>query len=262
MRQEPDPELARAATPSGIKTLEGLYIQNPNNRRLIAVLAEATCQFSAGFLQDDWERAELAGDRDAAEHARWRARGMNARCIEYALMLLPDSWREALWARSPALAELVADAGRAQVPGMFFAGLGLATTIGMFPEDFALAARTSQVELLLERVTALNEGYADGLAHMTLGILHSARSAAVGGDPARGKRHLERAQALAGGRALMVDVLTARYYAVTVRDRKLFRDTLVRVLRTDPAVWPENRLANELAHRKAGRYLRHERLWF
>ena len=266
MRQEPDIALARAGTPAGLKTLEGLYVQYPGNRRLIAILAEVTCQYGAGFLQDDWEVAYLTGDRDGAERARQRARAMFARCIGYALRLLPEPWRQALWSRSPSrspeFAKLVAGAGRRHVPGMFWTALGLATTIGMFPEDFALGARISQVELLLERVIALDERYADGLAHMTLGILHSARSAAVGGDPARGKRHLERARAITGGRSFMVDVLTARYYAVTVRDKSLFRATLVRVLQTDPARWPEHRLVNELARRKARRYLRHARLWF
>ena len=262
MRQEPDVDLARAATPSGLKTLEGLYVQYPTDRRLLTLLSEATCQFGAGFLQDDWERATVAGQRARAERARWRARGMFARCIEYALKLLPGAWRAALWSRSDKLAALIARAGTRHVPGMLFTALGLAATIGMFPEDFAVGARISQVEMLLERAIALDEGYADGLAHMTLGILHSARSAAVGGDPARGKRHLERARALTGGRSLMVDVLLARYYAVTVRDHALFRAALVRVLQTDPAVWPEGRLANELAQRKARLYLRHERLWF
>lgn len=262
MRQEPDADLAYAATPSGLKTLEGYHIQYPDDRRLIATLAEATCQYGAGFLQDEWERADLAGERESAERARQRARAMFGRCVGYALKLLPPSWRQALWERSPELAKLVARAGREHVPGLFFAALGLATSIGMFPEDFALGARVPQVELLLERVIALDEGYADGLAHMTLGILHSARSAAVGGDPARGKRHLDRARALTGGRSLMVEVLMARYYAVTMRDQLLFRDALVQVLQTDPAVWPENRLANELAQRKARRYLRHESLWF
>jgi hypothetical protein len=34
------------------------------------------------------------------------------------------------------------------------------------------------------------------------------------------------------------------------------------VLQTDPAIWPEQRLANEIAHRKARRYLRMEKELF
>ena len=37
---------------------------------------------------------------------------------------------------------------------------------------------------------------------------------------------------------------------------------LKQVLETPPSVWPEQRLANEVAHRRARRYLSHEKEWF
>jgi hypothetical protein len=61
---------------------------------------------------------------------------------------------------------------------------------------------------------------------------------------------------------LLARVLLARRYAVMMQDKKLFRDTLVKVLQTDPAIWPEQRLANEVAHRRARRYLKMEKEWF
>ena len=54
----------------------------------------------------------------------------------------------------------------------------------------------------------------------------------------------------------------ARRYAVMVQDRELFRSTLVEVLQTPASIWPEQRLANEIAHRRARRYLKHEKEWF
>jgi len=36
----------------------------------------------------------------------------------------------------------------------------------------------------------------------------------------------------------------------------------VKVLETPPSVWPEQRLANEIAHRRARRYLSHEKELF
>jgi TRAP transporter T-component len=57
-------------------------------------------------------------------------------------------------------------------------------------------------------------------------------------------------------------VFYARRYAVAVQNRELFHKSLVEVLQTDPAVWPDQRLANEIAHRKARRYLKREKEWF
>ncbi|MCG8416846.1 MAG: TRAP transporter TatT component family protein [Proteobacteria bacterium] len=262
MQQESDYELARAAVPSGIKTLEGFYVGFPENVRLRALLAEAVCQYGAGFLQDDWEAAVLDGDGEQANRVRASARRILARCINYGLLLLDPMWAEALWDDPPSLARLVAGAGRDEVAGMFWVGLGLASLAGMDPENPVLAARLTLAEGLLLRVAELDSGFSDGLADMSLGILYSARSAAVGGNPAQGKRHFARARRITGGKSLMVEVMYARYYAVTTRDRALFRDALMRVLRTPPSIWPENRLSNEMAQRKARRYLAHERRWF
>jgi hypothetical protein len=45
-------------------------------------------------------------------------------------------------------------------------------------------------------------------------------------------------------------------------DQKFFHENLVKVLETPPSVWPEQRLANEIAHRRARRYLSHEKELF
>jgi hypothetical protein len=44
--------------------------------------------------------------------------------------------------------------------------------------------------------------------------------------------------------------------------KKEFHDTLVKVLETSPSIWPEQRLANEIAQRKARRYLKQEKELF
>jgi len=54
----------------------------------------------------------------------------------------------------------------------------------------------------------------------------------------------------------------ARYYAVVTQDRALFESTLKEVLNTPANVYPEYRLANELAKRRAKRYLEHVEDYF
>jgi hypothetical protein len=93
-------------------------------------------------------------------------------------------------------------------------------------------------------------------------MMHTAMSRALGGDPARAAAHFRRAAAVTRGRFLLVKVILARRYAVAVQDRALFHRALTEVLATDPAVWPAQRLANEIAHRRARRYLKQEKEWF
>jgi hypothetical protein len=262
MAQESDIELVREATPGGIKTLEGFYLVDPGNRALVALLAESYCQYAAGFLQDDWEAALFAGDGAQAEAVRARARVHLARCVSYGVRLLGRAWQATIYDQPDGLIALAAAAKPRDVPGMFWVALGLGTMIGMDPMDAGVNVYLPAVLAMLERVIALDEAHQNGLALMTLAIILSSQSAAVGGDPDRGKALFERARALTGGNALMLDTMMARTHAVTTRDRAAFRALLGRVLQTAPSIWPEQRLANELAHRKARRYLAHEARFF
>jgi hypothetical protein len=54
----------------------------------------------------------------------------------------------------------------------------------------------------------------------------------------------------------------AYYWGVATGNRQFFHDTLVEVLSTPPSIWPDQRLANELAHLRARRYLAHEKELF
>ena len=89
-------------------------------------------------------------------------------------------------------------AGRRDLRGMFWVALGLGTMIGMDPLDPSLNVYLPAVQAMLERVIAVDEAHQDGLALMTLGIILSAQSASVGGNPERGKELFERARAHRG----------------------------------------------------------------
>src|SRR5690242_17768328 len=53
LQQESDYELARQAIPGALKTVEGFWIVDPDNWRLIKILTEGYCQYGTGFVEDD-----------------------------------------------------------------------------------------------------------------------------------------------------------------------------------------------------------------
>ena len=59
-----------------------------------------------------------------------------------------------------------------------------------------------------------------------------------------------------------VSVVRRARVGLATNNRKFFHDELKKVLETPPSVWPEQRLANEVAHRKARRYLSKEKELF
>jgi hypothetical protein len=100
------------------------------------------------------------------------------------------------------------------------------------------------------------------LPHVALGLLYTAGGTQLGGDAKLATEHFQKALALTDDKFLLARVNYARKVGVMIQDRKLFHDELVKVLQTDPAIWPEQRLANEIAHRRARRYLSQEKELF
>jgi hypothetical protein len=93
-------------------------------------------------------------------------------------------------------------------------------------------------------------------------MVYSAASEQFGGNAKIASEEFQKALQITGDKFLLARVLWAYRVGKMTNDRKLFHDQLVKVLETDPAIWPEQRLANEVAHRRARRYLSHEKELF
>ncbi len=262
LNMESDPVLAREAAPGQLKTVEGFHLAAPENRKIIKILAQGYCEYSFGFLQDDVERLEMEGKPEEAAPIAKRATGLYLRCMNYGLKLLGGSWDAALRGDLTTFEKKVASAGSGDVPGMFFVALGLASAINLNRDNIDLVSYLPKARMLFERIVKLNERYHNATAHMALGMLMTSQGDAIGGNTEEGKKHFDRAIELTGNKYLMPKVLSALNYGVVTGNQKFFHDTLVEVLNTSPAIWPEQRLANEIAHIRARRYLQHEKEWF
>ena len=109
---------------------------------------------------------------------------------------------------------------------------------------------------LLERSVELDETLVYGTGLAALGAYH-ARSPDA--ELAQAKALFERALALTNHKALTVQLMYAQNYACQAHDAKLYRELLNEVVSAGD-VLPEQRLENEIAHRKGARYLGAPRL--
>ena len=268
MNQESDYELAARAIPATLKTVEGFHVVNPDNRSLTRLLAEGYCQYATGFIEDEWERDKIKNDADAVDEDARRATKVNLRCMNYGLELLGSDWKKVMAGDIDGVRAKARSAGRDQESGLLWTAIGLAGAINFNREDIGLVAQLPKVRILLERLVELDAHDQDrdvmyrALPYVALGQMDTALGKALGGHPDKGGQEFQKALDLTGGKFLLAKVLYARYYAVAVQNKKLFEKTLVEVLQTDPAIWPEQRLANEIAHRWARRYLKQEKEWF
>ena len=267
IQQESDYDLAARALPGTLKTVEGFWYVDKKNPRLTEILAQGFCQYALGFIEDEWELEELSRDLEGADYQAGRATKSYVRCMNYALLLLGKKWEKNILGEFDTVRSML-DRFKGNRNALMWAGIGLAGTIKMNKDKIDIVAQLPIAKMILEKVEQIDNAKNSqelGLRVLpltALGILYSSQGKSLGGKPEKAKEYFLKALEITSDRFLLARVLYARQYAVMIQDRELFREQLVKVLQTDPAIWPEQRLANEIAHRRARRYLKHEKEWF
>lgn len=278
-KQESDFVLASRAIPGSLKTVETFHFAYPDIRGLTMILAEGYCQYGSGFVEDEWEMAVIEKrfeDRDI--HSR-RATKMFVRCMNYGLELLGKSWTKSFFGPLDEFETVLAKSGRSKRDGMMWVGMALGSTINQNKDRPEVLKHFGRAKAILARVKELdnkhnlhtNKPSWRLIPHLAAGMINTAVHDSLlgkgtndkGGESFKQAMEISRKKGKDGKlgpvRYLLAKVYYARKYAVIKQNRKLFHDTLVEVLQTDPAIWPEQRLANEIAHRRALRYLKQEK---
>jgi predicted anti-sigma-YlaC factor YlaD len=247
-----DPDLVWAAVPFGLKTVEGLLDEAPRHTGLLLAAASGFVQYGYGHVQQEADFVE-AHDLARATELRTRARRLYLRALGYGWRGLEVDFpglRERLHAEgAPALTAT----RKEHVPLLYFTGLAWFAAISVSKDDSELTADQGQAEALMRRALLLDEGYDRGALHDFF-ISWEGRGESVGGSFARARSHLERAEALAGGRRVSAFVNFAETVSVAQQDRREFERLLREALAIDPDAAPDMRLAN-LVYQKRARWL-------
>lgn len=269
LKSEADYELAARAIPGALKTIEGFWVVAPDDANLTYILMEGFCQYGTGFVEDEVEQAEMRKDLEAADYHRARATKMFLRCMNYALLRLGKRWQENLFKSDEDVDKLLASTGHAWRTAMMWTAIGLASAINNNKDRVEMIGHLDTAKKILRRIVELDEKHgaprdkvAAAMPHIALGMAYTGLDKSLGGDPDLADKHFQKAIDLTEGKFLLAQVLRARRVAFRTKDRKGFHDSLVKVLETDPSIWPEQRLANEIAHRRARRYLKQEQELF
>jgi predicted anti-sigma-YlaC factor YlaD len=251
-----DPELVHDAVPFGLKTMEGVLVDQPRHAGLLLALASGFAQYGYAFVQQDADALELGGRAAEARLARARARRLYLRARDYGLRGL-EVRHPGLEARLRGLRDLaaaLAPLGRRDVPLAYWTAASWALAISAGKEDMALVAELPAPEALMRRALALDEGYGEGAVHEFFVTFEASRP---GGSVARAREHLAAALGAAGARRYGPLVAWAEGPLVQAQDRAEFTRVLRWVAAADPDVSRKDRLANVLAQRRARLLLAH-----
>jgi predicted anti-sigma-YlaC factor YlaD len=245
-----DPELIKAAVPFSLKLMESLLAESPRHRGLLFATASGFTQYAFAFVQQD---ADEMQDRDlaAAEAMRARARRLYLRARDYGLRGLAvthPNFTEKLRADPKAA---VARAQVRDVPLLYWTATAWAAAISLAKDDPHLIGEIPQMEALIDRALALNEGYDSGAIHTFLINYEMARQDAKGDPAERARRHFERAMALSHGWQAGPLVTFAEAVCVQKQNLKEFDALLKQALAINADAHPEVRLVNLVMQRRA-----------
>ncbi|MGH7297506.1 MAG: TRAP transporter TatT component family protein [Polyangiaceae bacterium] len=259
-----DYELARSAAQSGLVQFEGMHVLAPDNTDALFMLTKGWVGYGFGFVEDEMEVAEDAGDTDLADYHRKRARMAYDRAVFYGLQLLAhqaDGF-DAVKKNELTLAKWLSDnfTSADDAPELFWTGYGWLARVNLMKGDDtegpAFVADLYIGVAMLERAVALdpsNEHYSGLIA---LAAYH-ARTGMAEMDQA--KQMLDAALAKTGGANLMVQLNYATKYACMKGDAALYQDMINKVLAA-PDPDPHQRLTNAIAKRRAKRWLGRRRV--
>jgi hypothetical protein len=272
LKMESDYEMAARAIPGTLKTVEGFWVVNPTNQALIGILTEGYCQYGIGFVEDEWEQAMLEKDYEKAQYHSVRATKMFVRCLNYALKSLGSGWQEDLFAEGEDAQtrqdKRIASAPSSKRTPLMWAALALGAAVNQNKDNMEMIPYAATAKAMLLKVLEIDAKHPPrdpvlaAMPHVALGLVFTAVSPTLGGDPKKAEEHFKRALELTQDKFLLARVHYAKRVGVATQNRQLYRDNLLKVLQTDPAIWPEQRLANEIAHRRARRYLKMEKELF
>ena len=242
-----DPELIAEALPFQVKLIETLLVSSPDHRGLLQSAAAAFALYSYGFVEPE---ADLIKDTDyyRAEEIRERAARLYIRAYRYGLHGL-DVGHPGFAAALPIEPEeTVGLLGPDDLPLAVWTAAALLGAIRAATDEPEYTADIAVGGALLERALELDEAYDGGTIH---GFLFSYEAGRVGGSIEKARRHYERALELSGARRCSIWLSWAEAVSVANQDRAEFDELLERVLAFDVDSYPEGRLFNILAQRRA-----------
>lgn len=214
-----DPAIVEQGLPAYLLLLDAVVNGNPQGPTLWQAAASLNAVYAGAFIHEP-ERSRLMNDK-AMKY------GFKALCLREKTLCDPR-------ALSVDQLRTIIGGFDKKDAGVLFAAAGAwAGWIQSHADDWSAVADLSRVEVMMQRVIALDEGYETGMPHLYMGVLATVLTPALGGRPEEGRKHFERAIALSGGRNLVAKVYFAKQYARGVFDRELHDRLLNEVLAAD-----------------------------
>lgn len=252
-----DPELVGDALPFALKLYEIILGQSPDHDGLLFSTGNGFISYANAFVatpatmlpNSQWREKEAAKIRAKNLYLRGRTHllnGLEVRHPGFLEALENDDF-------SGHLAEMTED----DVPFLYWSAAGWVAAFALNAFDLELGFTVPQALALANRALELDETYGQGTIHDLLMQYHASVPANMGGDATRVEYHHKRALEISDGTLAGQFITYAEAVVIKQQNADLFIELMEQALAIDPDDYPDSRLVNVLAQRKASWYLEH-----
>jgi hypothetical protein len=237
--------------------LEGMHVLATDQQDVLFLLMQGYAGYSSAFIEDEWEQAVDRGDDDTETAAATRAKNAYDRAIGYGSELVEATHPgfAAAQKNRDTMKAYLAGFTKEEAETVLWLGIAWMSRGGVASERPEIVAELFVGEALLERANELDDSLAYGLGLAALAAYHARSPDAELGVA---KDLFAKAAAKTQRKALTPLVLQAQNYSCNAHDPKEYRALLEEVIAAPD--FPEQRLENVVAKRRAQRYLGAPRL--
>lgn len=263
IEEEEDVAYANQASLASLKTLEAMQRSNPNDSTTLFLLTKSFGAYTFAFVENDI--LEAKGNNEVFEKlATERAKRFYGRGKKFGVLLLSKNkaFKKTVVGPLDDFKAALNKFHKKDVPDLFWTAFNWGNLINFSKDSPEAIVELPKVEAIMRRVIELDDTYNYSGPHLFLGAFYASRPPMLGGQPEEAKKEFELAIEQTAGKYYMAKVLYAQFYAVQTQNKGLFESLLKEVTSADPAIMPNQRLANELAIRRAQILLQKEKLFF
>ena len=252
-----DPDLVAAAIPFGLKLYESLLAESPKHTGLLLAAAQGFTEYSYAFVDSRIDEAKEQS-LDRANALRDRARRLYLRANRYGMRGLEARHRGFAAALDNDAATALQRVDKRDVPMLYWTAASRGLAISLSKNSPEMIAELPLVEMMVQRVAQLDEGFDNGAVPEFLITFEAARTGVTAEEQQKLMRqHFDRAIELSKGKSAGTYVSLAENACLPAQNAAEFKSMLEKALAVDPDADPDNRLATLVAQRRARWLLSH-----
>lgn len=233
--EEDNLQMAEYAISADIKLLEGLIRAYPLFPNYKILASQALCSYALGYVEDQDTLAAIGlyqkGRNLAGQALQIDLENISMDSLQIKLDHV-ESW---------------------MVPAMFWAAFNWSAEIFLRITDPEATINLPKIKFMMEKVTAMNENYFYGAAHIFWGSYYSMLPEMAGGSIQKSQNHFNKAFEISQRRFLLIHYFYLKQYCLTILEEDLFDQVVSEALNFQLNVLPEQKLANAIAIKKIKR---------